>query len=221
MKTKIKIVTKPKAVSFKIQHQLSKLKKQINQGHQATEMLIKSSKDKSRQALQEAILTGKALVEAKKIIPYGGFRRWIEKEIKSLKPATATRYILLSQEYSHVSNLVTTNLRKAYILLGIIDDPTNEVAIANETTDADIALTIGNNGSGNTGVESNNIVSTLATKSRRIITPNAPINPEDHLSRAKYLADQLLIELNNKIINNLISNVDARQIVQQILDGLK
>ncbi len=105
---------------------LAELKRIIIDGTEATEKLIKTAKERSREALSEAMLCGNALLEAKKILGYGKFMRWCKENIQQVSHQTITRYIQLSQEWSQVSNLSATNLglRQAYLKLGIIDEPT-------------------------------------------------------------------------------------------------
>ena len=92
MQTKTTTKKTTQTTSVADQRKLAALKKRIVDGHKTTEQLIKSTKEKARQALEEAILVGKALADAKALIPYGGFTRWIEKECK-LNDRTAQRYI--------------------------------------------------------------------------------------------------------------------------------
>jgi hypothetical protein len=107
---------------------LKTLARTIRDGHEATEQFIKSSKDNARDALREAILTGKALMEVKKIVGFGGFERWMKEHCRGISQSTRRRYVSLynafGQDKSHMTNLPEMNLRKAYLQLGIINEPT-------------------------------------------------------------------------------------------------
>ncbi|HEY1790109.1 MAG TPA: DUF3102 domain-containing protein [Verrucomicrobiae bacterium] len=106
---------------------LKVLARTIRDGHEATEKLIKSSRDNASDALREAVLTGKALIEVKQIIGFGGFGRWLKEHCKGISERTCQRYVSLYNSLggkaSHVSELPEMNLRKAYLQLGIINEP--------------------------------------------------------------------------------------------------
>jgi hypothetical protein len=107
---------------------LKLLARTIRDGHEATEKYIKSAKDQARDALREAILTGKALTEVKQIVGFGGFTRWLKEHCKGVNERTGQRYMSLYNAFgrntSHVSELPEMSLRKAYLQLGIINEVT-------------------------------------------------------------------------------------------------
>lgn len=61
---------------------LKELKRIINDGAEATETILTDVKQKTQEALTEAILTGNALLEAKQLIPRDRFARWCDENIK-------------------------------------------------------------------------------------------------------------------------------------------
>lgn len=172
-------------------NELKRLKKEIVSTFENTTALVKSSKDKARQALAEAILCGKALKAAKEIIGYGGFTRWLKENCKAIADRTARQYMLLSERH-HNANLSATTLRKAYIELGIVtEDVESETSAPVESR-----------------AESRPLPTTpaasAANKSHAATTKPA-ISLADALSRPKFLTDELLLVLNNTINNKSAS----------------
>lgn len=134
----MKALTKKHTKSIKAKGDVTKLNalaRQIRDGHDATEKLVKSAKDRAREALGEAIITGKALTEAKQIIGFGGFTRWLKEHCKKVSHDTCNRYMSLynafGKDSAHVRNLPEMNLRKAYLQLGIINEPVMNEALDN------------------------------------------------------------------------------------------
>jgi hypothetical protein len=127
---------------------LKQLRRQILDGYDATEKLIRSSKDRARDALKEAVMVGKALIEAREIVGYGRFVRWLKTECESVKQPTAYRYMSLcnslGQDLSHVRKVGTNNLRTAYLALGIIkeqsDTPQPPRIALPQTTSIDVGV---------------------------------------------------------------------------------
>lgn len=164
------------------------------------ESLVKSVKDKSRQALAEALIAGAALAKVKTIIGYGGFGKWLKENCKAITEKTAQKYMQLANRGSELMG-TGLGLRQAYIALGILKEDDSETSLSNDVGDASLAGTI--------RMKANKVnkvsVTPLANQMARangnhavsIITPE--ISSEDHLSRARYLTQQLLGELNSKI----------------------
>jgi len=101
---------------------LDKLAREIRSSYDSAGKLAKSARERSREALAEAMLCGKALNEAKGMVGHGGWLKWIAAHCKGVSHDTATRYMHLANS-AHVRNLKDPNsLRQAYIAIGILDD---------------------------------------------------------------------------------------------------
>lgn len=57
-----------------------------------------------------------------------------------------------------------------------------------------------------------------SAKARSITTSKPMIQKNDILSRAKFLASELTIELNSKLISKSLLKADARKIIQPLID---
>ena len=181
--------------------ELHRLNKTINTSAEAVESLINSVKDKSRQALAEALICGKALCRAKEILKFGQFDSWCAEHCKKIGKVTLTKYMRLA---NHGEHLLTTGigLRQAYIALGILKEDDSEtpqgnvvgVEPASESTSGTIQMRVNK-------VSVTPLANQMAKANGKhaitIITPE--ISSTDHLSRARYLTEQLLGELNCKI----------------------
>ena len=94
---------------------LNALGRQIRDGHEAVEALVKLTKKNAQDALREAILAGNALANVKQIVG-SKFEPWVQKHCKSMDAPTAWRYLELSKS-------PLTNLGQAYGQLGIMGQP--------------------------------------------------------------------------------------------------
>lgn len=180
------------------QAELYKLKASIHDHHEASEKFVKCSKDNSRQALAEAMLCGHALLKAKEILKHGRFMKWLSEHIKCSQQ-TANRYMKLATNYSHVSNLSTTGLRKAYIELGIIDEP---VVVADSNVET-------------SPQEKHTIIPIKKPAAKTGAQPviqavNPTISVDDVMSRPRFLVKELISDLRNK---KQFLNHDMKQLV--------
>lgn len=209
MQTKTQIKTK--SPSLAVQQELKMLKKQINEGHDAVELMVTRVKSDGNKILTEAILEGNRLLRVKKIVPYGSFGRWIKENCKKISIRTAQRYMTLT---TRKAELLKTDigLRKAYALVGIIREVGDEAVI--ETSIQQPASTT-------TEKPSHQSLAQKASDKARAVTAVTTARPmiqkNDVLSRAKFLVSELLNELNSKINNESILKADARQIVQPLI----
>jgi hypothetical protein len=188
--------------------ELKQLKREINDSYEAAETLVKSSKDKARQALAEALTCGKALLRVKATVGFGGFEKWVKDNCKGIVASTARRYMSLAKR-AHGSDLLTTSigLRQAYIALGIVqeDEPeTHETngATMNESTDG---------GSMSEGQHPMSVLTNRIAKAnghKPIIATSPSITAEDMLSRPRYLVGDLLSYMNNIIDNKKVTLTD-------------
>jgi hypothetical protein len=177
--------------------ELHRLKKTINTSAEAVESLVKSVKDKSRQALAEALICGKALVRVKEIVKFGQFEKWCAENCKGIERKTVQRYTSLATRGSHL--LATgIGLRQAYIALGILKEDDSETSLSNTVGDASLAGTIQMKANKASATPlANQMAKANGNHAVSIVTPEISIT--DHLSRARYLTQQLLGELNSKI----------------------
>lgn len=215
MQTKTKTETK-KTQSIASQQELKTLKKAINDGHKTIELLATKTIEQASQAVTEGILEGERLLRAKKLVPYGGFNRWIKENCKSISLRTAQRYMTLATRKAHLLK-TDLGLRQAYALVGIIRDD------AIDTLNPETISTVATDQAHHTTNQLldvkpvTSLAAKAAQKARALPTIKPVIQTGDPLSRAKFLAVELLNELNSKLIINLIVKDDARQIVQPII----
>jgi hypothetical protein len=197
--------------------EVKKLKREIINGHEVVEGLVLSSKGKSRQALAEALLEGKRLTRVKTLLGYGSFTRWVATELKGkIGHTTVTKYIRLAEEFHHGEKQSPTGLRKAYIMLGIIDDDnaqSDSIAPASAPNTppfpapiAETSTTSKANAKPAKAVEASS--SGLAAK-LHIVTKKAEISTEDQLSRAKFLVKELLFDIQIKIQTQAVTPQQA------------
>lgn len=107
---------------------LDKLAKQIRSRYDATTQLVKSAKDKSREAVAEAILCGTALNEAKAIVSHGAWEKWLARHCKGVHENTARNYMRLAKAQHVVDLNRPESLRQAYIAVGILSDSITETS---------------------------------------------------------------------------------------------
>jgi hypothetical protein len=114
--------------------ELNRLKREIVSTHETVMILVKTTKDKARQALAEALLCGGKLNHTKEILKRGQFLQWLEKEC-TMSQRTAYGYMGLAK-LPHVATQLTTGLglRRAYIALGIIREDDDDATTATEET---------------------------------------------------------------------------------------
>ena len=199
MQTKTVNTKKKKVTLAKEAFELKPLKRQINDGHQAVEAFKKSVKDKSRQALTEAIIVGQKLKRVKEIVGHGGFLRWVRENCKDIGERTARKYMALSNR-NHGAELTATGLRKAYIELGIIDE--------GETTTRVEEHAEANNRSAQ---PTKATPTTPAARAAAVVTSKTAkpaINEADALSRPSYLVNELLSTL-NKLYQSKTATLDV------------
>ncbi|MDB6027537.1 MAG: hypothetical protein JWM68_3760 [Verrucomicrobiales bacterium] len=112
-----------KAIPIQTATKLEQLAKEIRSLHDNTERLSVFAKSKCNEAVAEAILCGKAINEAKKLVGHGQFAKWLKKNCPKISDRTARRYMALANR-SHVSVLKRNglSLRQAYIEAGIINE---------------------------------------------------------------------------------------------------
>ncbi|MEI8288625.1 MAG: DUF3102 domain-containing protein [Verrucomicrobiota bacterium] len=203
-----KTQTKNKVQSLAVQQELKALKKQINEGHDTVEQMVARVKSDGNKILTEAILEGDRLLRVKKLVQYGSFGRWIKDNCKRISLRTAQRYMTLA---TRKAELLKTDigLRKAYALVGIIHEVGDEAIIETETKTVTQPIV--------DTTPHQSLAQKAGAKARSVTTAQPMINKNDTMSRAKYLASELTIELNSKLINNSIVKDDARQILQPLL----
>ena len=212
-----KTTTKAKTSNIQQLGRLKELKRQINDGHEATELFIKNAKDKSREALKEAILVGQALAEVKKIVQFGGFGRWLKENCKSMNERTVQRYMSLHNAFggktAHVTDLTPTSLRKAYIALGIITEASDQAVTSAPTPE---------------NAQSQPTANALPVKSSKVkpktkqgekaqavavppvIQSGPSLSKTDKLSRINFLTGELLNDLFNKLSDSEITVDDLK-----------
>src|SRR5438132_6563141 len=111
MQTKLIEQTKPKKVkvlkgltSPQI-HRLSELAGIVRDAHDAHHKLVKTVRDRQREALNEALQCGKALNEAKEICGHGKWMTWLGERCKGVNIKTAQRYMRVAANSTDLSNL--------------------------------------------------------------------------------------------------------------------
>lgn len=205
----MKTQTQTKPLSTVVQQELKTLKKAINDGHEAIELIVAKTKEKANEALTEAILEGERLAKVKKLLPYGAFTRWLKENCKKISVRTAQRYMTLA---TRKAQLLKTDigLRKAYAMIGIIKEDVSD--------DLDTVTVVGGSAMGKTLTNVNHhiLASKAAEKARSINAPKPIIQKDDLMSRAKFLALELTNELTSKINNELIDKADARKILEPL-----
>ena len=217
-----KTVTQKPTLSVAKQQELKALKRQINEGHETIEALVKKAKDKANEAITEAVLTGEHLIKAKTLVPYGQFQRWLKENCKAISIKTAQRYMTLA---TRKSQLLKTDigLRQAYALVGIIKDDSVDQSEATTTATYNplvFGVAVESAVTGNVLKGDKPAHRTLAQKSadkaRSVKSAIPAISKDDALSRARFLATELINELTSKINNELIDKETARQIVEPL-----
>jgi hypothetical protein len=234
MSTKLKSPAKKKTLAKEV-FELKELKRKINDSAEAVESLVKSVKDKSRQALTEALICGKALLRAKEILKFGQFTKWVAENCKKVSHDTVNRYMKLANS-AHVRNQLETGngLRQAYIAIGILkeDDSapsatlpvngkTSHHASTNSTaTIKDRALRPLN---GTNGHSKTPLADTLSKASGRktVATAKPTISKDDALSRARHLVNELVIDINNKLTAGLITSADVKAELKPLAEFMR
>lgn len=84
---------KPMNLTIPQQQELERLARAINAHQEAIGIMVRSVREKSRQALAEAILCGKALTEARGIVGYGNFCHWWQNSLPGISQRTGYRYM--------------------------------------------------------------------------------------------------------------------------------
>lgn len=197
-----------KPVSTATQQELKTLKKAINDGHDAVEMIVERTKDEANSAVTEAILVGERLHRVKKIVPYGSFLRWLKDNCKKISVRTAQRYMTLA---TRKASLLKTDLglRQAYALIGIIRDDQIDRDAETSTNHRDVP-------------SSTQSIKPQKHKPARVspapLNTKPVIQKDELLSRAKFLTDELMKDLQSKLNNELIDKQDARKILQPLID---
>jgi len=180
--------------------ELKELKRTINDTAEACEKLVTSAKDRSRQALAEALTCGKALCRVKSIIGFGGFGKWIKENCAGISESTAQNYMRLSQ---HVGDLLATGvgLRQAYVSLGILKEEDETQMEGSQPT----VLTCDGSRSEVSMQQHARATAPLAnavalSKGKQPIVSAMPqVSTEDQLSRVRYLVGELVSTINNRI----------------------
>lgn len=222
MKTTLKTQNKSKnsktvRMSIANSTELHKLKRTINDSAEAVESLVKSVKDKSRQALAEALVCGGALLKAKFILGFGQFEKWCRENCKKVSEKTARNYMRLAKGQS-VADLLATGggLKEAYISIGILkedDSAPSETQGENGSSHAGIADdgAVRANGRAN-GSSKTPLADTLAHASGRnvIVSAKPTINKNDAMSRIRHLVNECVIDINNKLSTGLINRADLK-----------
>ncbi len=218
MKTQTqKVSAKAKTSNIQQLTRLKELKRQINDGHEATELFIKGAKDKSREALKEAILVGEALTEVKKIVSFGGFERWVKENCKAISKTTVQRYMTLYNSFggnkSHVNDLAPTSLRKAYIALGVITEEDSQ-AVTPATTPVNPPSQPKANAlpvkPSKVKPKSKQAANAQAVAVAPVIQSAASLTKTDRLSRINFLTGELLNDLFNKLSDSEITIADLK-----------
>jgi len=208
------MVTLQKPLSTATQQQLKTLKKAIAETHDNITAIVKIAQYKSNEAVAEAIIAGEKLIESKKLLPYGGFERWVKENFTKMSFRTAQRYMKLA---TLKSSLLKTDLglNQAYALVGIIKDRSLDIENGTITDD-------------DTRPRTTLPAQVVTVKSKaKPTTPRAPlhvnlptIQRDDVLSRSRFLSNELVKDLGDKLINKLIDKEDARKILKPLIDLL-
>lgn len=202
--------SKKRNLTISEQKELEKLKRIINDSADATEVLVKSAKDKSRQALAEALTCGKALIQARKIIGYGRFRDWCSKNCRKSQ-MTLWKYMELVNRGLHLP-ATDLGLRQAYVSLGIIKEDVVEPSGTSEGDETGahptetVVLSCPPKISNKATPIANRMAKATGRSTITQVTPS--ITKEDVLSRARFLTTELLGELNSKITIKGVSKKD-------------
>ena len=110
-----------KSNTIKEPSELKQLACELRESYETVAGLIKSAREKNREALAEAILCGQKLKRARELVGPGGWVRWLQENCPQISRQTALKWMKLG---SHNLQILSTSygLRQAYIALGIIDE---------------------------------------------------------------------------------------------------
>lgn len=104
---------------------LADIAKQIVETHNQVELGIKTVKEKTLEALQNAIKCGELLTKAKDLMKASGkWQAWFSSNCQGISISTEKRYRQLYRKVQANSSYVSQaqSLRQAYLLYGMIDD---------------------------------------------------------------------------------------------------
>ena len=110
-----------KSNTIKEPSELKQLACELRESYESVVGLIKAAREKSREALAEAILCGQKLKRTKELVGPGCWVRWLQENCPQISRQTALKWMKLG---SHNLQILSTSygLRQAYIALGIIDE---------------------------------------------------------------------------------------------------
>ncbi len=100
--------------------ELKQLACELRESYETVAGLIKFAREKSREALAEAILCGQKLKRAKELVGAGGWVRWLQENCPQISRQTALKWMKLG---SHNLQLLSTSygLEQAGLALEVID----------------------------------------------------------------------------------------------------
>lgn len=177
---------------------LKSLRRQISDGHEAVEKYVKSARDNAQNAVREAVLAGEALIEVKEILGHGKFGQWLKKHCPFFSERTAQKYMAMSRSFPNHGSDLPTNLRKAYLQLGIINEPT---AAAPALPNATMQLANGDEPAPAEIVNSTEVPQPAVEVETEIVSPSIRVNFDRRLCSFKASLDSLLLDLDNLIEN--------------------
>jgi hypothetical protein len=111
----------PKSNTIKEPSELKQLACELRESYESLAGLTKAVREKSREALAEAILCGQKLKRTKELVGPGGWVRWLQENCPQISRQTALKWMKLGSRNLQILS-TSYGLRQAYIALGIIDE---------------------------------------------------------------------------------------------------
>lgn len=100
---------------------LGELAATIRDSHKTAISLAEQTRKKGAEAITEALLCGKALNEAKELVPHGQWLKWLTENCSGVDERTAQRYMKLAKN-DRLSDLDATSLHHLYIAAGVYEE---------------------------------------------------------------------------------------------------
>lgn len=113
---------------------LEDLARQANEHYEEAGSKASRAKSAVNEAVTAALLCGKALNDAKEILPHGKFLSWLQTYCPNISRMTASKYMRLSNVNHGLHLDSAKGLRQAYQLCGII--PEDEKSPSTTTSDS-------------------------------------------------------------------------------------
>ena len=110
------------ALTKKDETRLTKLLGIIHDGCKSANTAVIIARQRGEDAFKAAIAVGNALLEAKEIVGYGEFGKWLEKHVKGASESTLYNWMKLARIPTVGKVGTPKNLKKAYIQCGIIHE---------------------------------------------------------------------------------------------------